>query len=73
MKIKTLMNLLLLPPWALAPYIHVSVYVLSDVLFLKAFKLFNYLLIFQSKYRFGKLRSRAIQEKYKHIHENNYF
>ena len=41
--------------------IHVSVDVLSDVLFLKAFKNFNYLIIFWSKYSFGKLRTRAFQ------------
>ena len=47
--------------------IHVSVNVLSDVLSEKAFKLFNCLVFFGSKYRSRKLRAWGIQEKYEHI------
>ena len=46
---------------------------LSDTLFEKAFKQNNYFIFFTSKYTVGKLRTRTIQEKYKHMYENKYF
>ena len=42
----------------------VSVGGLSGGLFLKTFKLFNHLMFFGSKYRFGKLRASRIKENY---------
>ena len=43
---------------------HVSVGGVSGAIFVKAFKLFKYLIIFRSKYRFGKLRASRINENY---------
>ena len=53
--------------------IHVWEDTLSDTLFEKAFKQNNYFIFFESKYTVAKLRTRTIQQKYKHIHENKYF